>query len=72
MARQLIRDRNGVMIAQLEVQKNSTNGITFLYNRDGIMQGRYEAKYDLTYNRHGHRVGQGNLLMTLLDNSKKF
>ena len=35
-----------------------------IYNKFGVKLGSYDGKY--TYNKFGHKVGQGNLLTTLL------
>lgn len=68
MRNRIIRDRNGKMIARLDIMDHLMEPCIRLYNRDGIYQGQYREKINQTFDRNGKMVGFGNLLMTLLQN----
>ena len=58
--RQDLKDRLGRMLGYIE----DRGGRKEIRDRLGRMLGYYDGKY--TYDRLGHRIGQGDLLTTLL------
>jgi len=66
-----LTNRFGSVIGFIKI--DPTNGNQMLLNRFGSVRGYYQARTDITTNRLGSFVGNGNLLMTLLseDNLKE-
>lgn len=62
MANEILRDRNGAKIAEIET--NGTKKI--LRDRNGSKLGEYDQRDNVTRDRNGTRIGNGDLLLTLL------
>jgi hypothetical protein len=62
MANEVLRDRNGNVIAQIE-----TNGSKqILRDKVGNKLGEYDSRYNETRDKYSNVIGHGNLLLTLL------
>ncbi len=57
---QILKDRYGIKIGEIR-DEGSRQAI---YDKYGIRLGYYDGRY--TYDKYGRRVGEGNLLATLL------
>lgn len=64
MNRQVLRDRNGSRIGEIE---ETSDGKLILRDKNGSRKGEYNPRNNVTYDRRGRRVGEGNLLTMLLD-----
>lgn len=64
MDKRLLRDRNNKVIGSVTVKSDGEQEIR---DHDNHRLGYYDPDMDTTYDRDGHRVGEGNLLTTLLD-----
>ncbi|WP_119157759.1 hypothetical protein [Caldimonas tepidiphila] len=64
MAYEVLRDRQGRRIAEIETRGDGKQVI-----RDplGRRLGEYDPKSNVTRDAQGRRVGEGNLLVSLLD-----
>lgn len=61
---QILKDRHGSTIGQIKTEgKNEA-----IYDRHGSKLGYFDGRN--TFDRHGRRIGEGNLLTTLLDFDK--
>lgn len=69
MATTYIRDRYGRVIGMLEEGAALPKGNQVLRSPNGILVGTYEANGNVTRDNHGRFMGQGNLLLTLLNNN---
>jgi hypothetical protein len=63
MSTQILRDRAGSVIAKIETR---SNGIQAIYDRNESLMGTFEPKFNKTYDRYGHLIGEGNLLTSLI------
>jgi len=63
MQTQVLRNANGIKIGEIE---HRSDGIQILRDANGMKKGEYEPKWNLTRDRDGRRVGEGNLLASLL------
>ncbi len=62
MANEVLRDRNGAKIAEIE-----TNGSKrILRDRYGSKLGEYDSRENKTRDRRGSLIGSGDVLPTLL------
>ncbi len=64
MEREILRDRRGMRIGEIEER----NGKLILRDAKGIRKGEYDPKSNKTRDARGMTVGEGNLLAMLLDN----
>jgi hypothetical protein len=62
---QVLKDKSGRRIGEI---KEQSSGKLVIYDRHGSRCGEYDPKTDVTRDRHGSKVGTGNLLATLLPN----
>jgi hypothetical protein len=62
MANQVLRDRNGVKIGEIQ----EVGEKLIIRNASGIKKGEYDSKTNTTRNENGMKVGTGNLLTSLL------
>lgn len=58
-----VKNAHGNIIGSLT---SESSGNQSLLNRQGSYLGMYKANMNMTVNRYGHIIGQGNILMTLL------
>ena len=58
--RQELKDRSGHRIGEIRDEGSKQ----VIFDRNGHRLGYYDGRY--TYDRLGHRIGEGNLLTTLL------
>ncbi|OWY33947.1 hypothetical protein CEJ45_15075 [Herbaspirillum aquaticum] len=63
MAEQVLKDRNGNKIGTIEIRSDGTQVGKDKY---GNKRGEYDPRNDVTKDRHGNRVGKGNLLAVLI------
>ncbi|PZR79217.1 MAG: hypothetical protein DI537_41315 [Stutzerimonas stutzeri] len=63
-AREVIRDRRGVIIGTIERQRNA--GRLIARDRHGIVVGVYDEHSQATRDAHGQLLGRPNLLPALL------
>ena len=62
MANEVLRDRSGNKIAEIE-----TNGSKrILRDKSGNRLGEYDQRDNATRDKNGNRIGSGDLLLTLL------
>ena len=59
---QVLKDDHGNRIGEIREQ----SGRQVLFDKIGNRLGEYDPKTNVTKNKIGNRVGQGNLLATLL------
>ena len=62
MSEEVIKDKNGYVLATLETKGN--NIIMYDKYRNRIAQ--FESNEGYTRDKYGNKIGNGNLLMTLL------
>ncbi len=60
---QVLRNQNGSRIGEI---RPDNQGNFVIFNADGHRLGTYETKNNVTRDANGHRIGEGNLLTTLL------
>lgn len=60
---QKLKDRSGMTIGSIETQPD---GSLVIKDASGMPKGYYDPKTNVTKDRTGMRVGEGNLLTTLL------
>lgn len=63
-AREVIRDRNGVVAGALERQRHT--GKLIARAKDGRLAGIYDPRSGETRDEHGRLIGRSNLLPVLL------
>lgn len=63
MADQVLKDKQGHMIARIST---GSNGVQTIKDPQGHTKGTYDPKTNKTKDSQGHTVGTGNLLTTLL------
>jgi hypothetical protein len=63
MQNEVLRDRDGRRIGEIE---NSSNGTLILRDASGRRLGEYDPRQNVTRDVSGRRVGEGNLLTMLL------
>jgi hypothetical protein len=59
---QVLKDKHGNKIGEIREQ----SGRQVLYDKNGNRLGEYDPKSNVTKNKVGNRIGEGNLLVTLL------
>lgn len=59
----ILRDANGRRIAEIE---NKRDGMQIIRNMDGRRLGQYTPTDNITRDANGRRVGEGNLLVALI------
>lgn len=64
-----VRNRYGRVMGMIEEGAALPKGNQILRSSTGQLLGTYEANSNTTRDSRGRFVGQGNLLMTLIDNS---
>lgn len=62
MPNQVLKDRHSNRIGEIKEQ----NGKLVIFDKHSNRQGEYDPKTNVTKDKHGNRVGSGNLLTTLL------
>ena len=60
--RQHLRDNSGNLLGWRQQVGQRING----YTAAGWLVGWYDPKFNATHNSHGHRVGTGDLLASLI------
>ena len=63
MSEQILRDRNGNPIGTMQTRPNGT---VVGRDRSGNVVGEFDPKQNVTRDRNGNRVGDGNLVAALL------
>lgn len=58
-----LRDRTGRKIGEI---KQLSSGVQQLFDASGRRLGEYDERQNVTRDAHGKRIGQGNLLASLL------
>lgn len=64
MNTQVLRDRNGFRIGEIE---ETSGGKLILRDKNRFRKGEYDPRSNKTYDKNGHMVGEGNLLTMLLN-----
>jgi YD repeat-containing protein len=65
MSEEVIKDKNGYVLAKLE-----TNGTTtIMYDKYHNRIAQFDSNEGYTRDKYGNKIGNGNLLMTLLPRS---
>jgi hypothetical protein len=62
MANEVLRDRDGSVIAQIEINGHKR----ILRDKVGNKIGEYDSRDNKTRDKYGNQVGTGDLLLTLL------
>ncbi len=65
MSDQYLRNNLGHPLARISTDNNGNQKI---YNNHGHYLGEYRVSSNTTHNPHGHQIGHGNLLVTLIQN----
>ena len=60
---EILRDRDRRMIGEIVTTRDN---IQTLRNRDGRTLGEYDPEKNVTWDRDGRRIGEGNLLVSFL------
>lgn len=60
---QVLKDRHGNIYARIEQRPN---GMLVIHDKHGNIQGTYDPAHDVTKDKHGNKLGTGNLLATLV------
>jgi hypothetical protein len=63
MADQVLKDSKGYTIGRIST---ASNGVQTIKDAKGYTKGMYDPKTNITKDAKGYRVGEGNLLATLL------
>jgi hypothetical protein len=58
----VLKDKGGNKIGEIKTRGSKQ----VLYDRHGSKLGEYDENTDITHDKHGRRVGTGNLLSSLL------
>ena len=62
MSNQILKDAKGYKIGEIK----ESNGKLEIFDSKGYKKGEYDPKSNTTKNNLGYKVGNGNLLTTLL------
>lgn len=62
MANQVLRDKRGVKMGEIK----EVGGKLVIRDARGVKKGEYDPKTNITRNERGVKIGNGNLLVTLL------